>query len=91
MHISKYFVREIGRHGCWETAKNTPIKDGGEKMDRNDMPVGFTMALGMNPDAMQKFATLSESQKRTIIEGTHAVQSKDEMQRYVDALANNKL
>ena len=33
-------------------------------MNRNDMPVGFAMALGMNPDAMQ---------------------------RYVDALGNNKL
>lgn len=60
-------------------------------MNRDDMPVGFAMALGMNPDAMQKFAALSEGQKRTVIEGTHAVQSKDEMQRYVDALAKNKL
>ena len=60
-------------------------------MDRNEMPIGFAMALAMNPNAMQKFATLSEAQKHEVIEGTHAVKSKDEMHRYVDSLVNKKL
>ena len=59
-------------------------------MERNDMPVGFAMALAMNPEAMQKFATLSEEQKQEIIAGTHTVKSRDEMHRYVDSLANDK-
>lgn len=54
------------------------------------MPVGFAMALAMNPDAMQKFATLSEEQKRTVIEGTHSVRSREEMHRYINDLASNK-
>ena len=53
------------------------------------MPVGFAMALAMNPAAMQKFATLSEDQKQKIIAGTHTVTSKKEMRRYVDSIANN--
>ncbi len=59
-------------------------------MEQKEMPVGFAMALAMNPDAMQKFATLGEDQKRAIIAGTHAVQSRDEMHRYVAALVDRK-
>lgn len=53
-------------------------------MKKDEMPVGFAMALAMNPDAMQKFASLSEEQKQKILEGTHAVQSRDEMRQYIN-------
>ncbi len=59
-------------------------------MERNEMPVGFAMALAMNPDAMQKFGALSEDQKRAVIEGTHSVKSRYEMQRYVNDLVSQK-
>ena len=59
-------------------------------MTKDEMPVGFAMALAMNPEAMQKFATLSEAQKKEIIEGTHKVQSRDEMHQYVNSLVDNK-
>ncbi len=59
-------------------------------MMKEEKPVGFAMALAMNPEAMQKSETLSEEQKQQIIAGTHTVKSKDEMRRYVDFLANGK-
>lgn len=59
-------------------------------MDRNEMPIGFSMALAMNPDAMQKFALLSEDEKRSFVAGTHGIKSKHEMQRYVNNLASDK-
>lgn len=59
-------------------------------MTKDEMPVGFVMALAMNPEAMQKFGTLSEEQKQQIIAGTHAVKSRDEMRHYVDSLVNGK-
>ncbi len=59
-------------------------------MKKDEMPVGFAMALAMNPEAMQKFGALSEEQKQQIIAGTHAVKSRDEMRRYVDSLVNGK-
>ncbi len=55
-------------------------------MERDEMPVGFAMALAMNPEAMQCFSALSEDKKRQVIEGTHAVTSRDEMHRYVNEL-----
>ena len=57
-------------------------------MKREEMPVGFSMALAQNPDAMQKFAMLSENKKKQIIEGTHSVKSKQEMHEYVNKLIN---
>ena len=59
-------------------------------MTKDEMPIGFAMALAMNPDAMKTFATLSEKRKKEIIAGTHTITSKDEMRRYVDALVTNQ-
>lgn len=53
-------------------------------MDNKEMPVGFGMALAMNPRAMEKFASLSQNEKQKIINGTHNVSSKAEMKQYVE-------
>lgn len=58
-------------------------------MKHEDMPVGFAMSLAMNPQAMQKFATLSEDKKQEIISGTQSVKSREEMRRYVDSLVSD--
>ena len=58
-------------------------------MERNEMPVGFAMALAQNPEAMKKFAMLSQEKKQEIIDGTHSVRSKDEMHQYVNDLVSN--
>ena len=63
---------------------------GGGIMQKNEMPVGFAMALAMNPDAMQKFSLMSEAQKQEIIAGIHTIGSKEEMQQYVNSLADSK-
>lgn len=57
-------------------------------MKRDEMPIGFSMALAQNPEAMQKFAMLSEDKKKQIIDGTHSVKSKQEMHEYVNKLIN---
>ena len=58
-------------------------------MNRDEMPIGFSMAHAMNPEAMQKFPLLSEDKKQQIIEGTHSVKSKDEMTRFVNNIVLN--
>ena len=55
-------------------------------MENYEMPIGFGMALAMNPEAMQKFSSLPENKKQEIINGTHSVSSKKEMQQYVENL-----
>ena len=51
-----------------------------------DIPLGFRMALMQNPEAMRCYSNLSDVQKQAVIDGTHAVQSKEEMRRYVENL-----
>lgn len=53
-------------------------------MKKDDMPVGFGMALAMNTEAMEKFATLPANKKQEIIAGTQSVSSKTEMKQYVE-------
>jgi len=60
-------------------------------MEKGEMPVGFAMALSMNPEAMQHFSMLSEDKKQQIIAGTHSVRSKKEMHQYVNDLVLNKV
>ncbi len=57
-------------------------------MEHYELPIGFGMALAQNPEAMQKFALLSEDEKQKIINGTHSVKSKKEMHEYVNRLVS---
>ncbi len=58
-------------------------------MKYDEMPIGFSMALAQNPDAMQKFALLGEDEKKQIINEVHSVKSKEEMHEYVNKLNNS--
>lgn len=55
-------------------------------MEKQDIPLGFGMALAMEPKAMQIFNSLPESKRREIISGTHTVTSRSEMQQYVNSI-----
>jgi len=58
-------------------------------MDIRRLPLGFGMALAQNEAAMSRFATMSESEKEAVIQRTHQVQSRREMQRLVDSLTQD--
>ena len=55
-------------------------------MKRDEMTVGFSMALAQNPLALQKFAMLGEDKRKQIMDGTHSVKSKQEMHEYVNKI-----
>ena len=60
-------------------------------IDRNkiyppDMPMGLDIALAKNERAANYFYSLSETAQRRIMEHTHTIRSKEEMQAYVDSL-----
>lgn len=54
-----------------------------------EIPMGFGMALAKNTDAMTAFARLPKEQQQSIIEQTHGISSKREMQEFVDNLIKN--
>ena len=53
-----------------------------------ELPLGFGMALAQNETAMKKFEMLSEQEKQAVIQKTHNVNSKKEMQTLVNSLAS---
>ena len=54
---------------------------------QSDIPMGLGMALIQNKPAFDYFTGLSEEAKQEVIDHTHTINSKDEMQSYVDSLA----
>ena len=56
--------------------------------NEREMPEGLGMALAQNPAAMNRFASLPRAQQQRIIERTHSIHSKEEMQAFVRALLN---
>lgn len=58
-------------------------------MDMQDIPIGFTFALAENPEALNYFISLSEEQKQRVLEQTHKIHSKSEMQAFAGNFAKN--
>ena len=52
-----------------------------------ELPIGFAMALAMNEPAMKKFESLSPAEKESIVQQTHGVTSRQEMQQFVTSIA----
>lgn len=51
-----------------------------------DLPLGFGLALAQNTNALDAFSGMTEQQKKEIIKKTHSIQSKQEMQAFVNSL-----
>jgi len=54
-----------------------------------DMPMGLDIALAKNSKAADYFYALPEAAQKQIMDHTHTIRSKEEMQTYVDSLADN--
>lgn len=54
--------------------------------DNSNMPTGLRMALTGNLEALNHFSSLSQGEQERFIEGAKQVNSKQEMQSYVDHL-----
>lgn len=54
-----------------------------------DIPLGLGMALAQNDKAMERYASLSDEEKQKLIKNAHGVNSKAEMQSFVQKLAED--
>lgn len=51
-----------------------------------ELPMGFGMALFQNQDAAAYFESLSHAERQRLIDKTHGIGSKQEMQVFIDTL-----
>ena len=56
-------------------------------MDYYKVPLGFGMALSMNPRALNAYSAMSPEEKRDILSKAHSAHSQKEMQTLVASLA----
>lgn len=57
-------------------------------MKGKELPLGFGMALAQNEAAMQQFESMTDSEKQTILQQAHSVNSKREMQHLVAGIVS---
>ena len=55
-------------------------------MDFYKVPIGFGMALAMNPPALNAYSAMTEEQKQAILSRAHNAQSEQEMHRIVNSM-----
>ena len=58
----------------------------GQSLLNSDVPMGLGMALAQNVEAMQAFSAMEPAKQRAIIDRTHTIGSKKEMQAFVSRL-----
>lgn len=51
-----------------------------------ELPLGFGIALAKNNSAMEYFSSLTPAHRREIIDRTHTIRSKAEMEKFVAEL-----
>ena len=64
-------------------------KDGAKEMnkiDNEELPIGFTMELAQHSDVLNQFSQLSKTEQQSIIDSARSVQSHNEMRRFVESL-----
>ena len=55
-------------------------------MDFYNIPIGFGMALAMNPPAFNAYSAMSEEEKQAVIAKAHNAYSEQEMHRIVEGI-----
>ena len=56
-------------------------------MDFYKVPIGFGMALAMNPPAMNAYSAMTEAEKQAVLNKAHNARSEKEMHQIVTSIA----
>ena len=55
-------------------------------MDFYKVPLGFGMALSMNPQALNAYSALSDEEKQALLDKAHNARSEQEMHQIVNSI-----
>lgn len=53
------------------------------------MPIGFSMALAQNEDALKKFGTMSEPERNAVLNRAHNARSEQEMTQIASGIVSD--
>lgn len=57
-------------------------------MDYYKIPIGFGMALAMDPTALNAYSALTEQEKQAVLDKVHNARSEKEMHQIVAGIAS---
>lgn len=60
-------------------------------MDYYKLPIGFGMALAMNPPALNAWSAMTEQQKQVILDKAHNARSEKEMHQIVAGIGSKQI
>lgn len=67
--------------------QTSDLTKGGRAMIENEkFPLGFTMALAQNSEALLRFASMPEKKQQRILREVRSIRSKSEMRAYVERM-----
>ena len=58
---------------------------------KTEMPIGLAFNMAMNEDAMERFANMTEAEKKEVEARSRQVHSKADMEQLVDELAKGTI
>lgn len=56
-----------------------------------DLPIGFGLSLAANEKSMEVFSNMTDEEKTAVVEKSRQMQSRAEMEQFVNSLGNHKL
>lgn len=56
-----------------------------------DMPIGFGLSLAANVKSMEAFSNMSDVEKTAIVEKSRQMQTRADMERFVNSLADENI
>lgn len=64
-----------------------PMQQGNPQENHPQLPMGLSMALAKNPQALQRFSAMPPQAQQQVIDHTHSITSKREMEKYANQIA----
>lgn len=55
-----------------------------------DMPIGFGLSLAANAKSMEAFSNMSDAQKTEVVEKSRQMETRSDMERFVNSLGEMK-
>lgn len=56
-----------------------------------EMPIGFGLSLAANAKSMEAFSKMSDAEKTAVVEKSRTMQSRAEMEQFVNSLGEKTL
>ncbi len=56
-----------------------------------NMPIGFGLSLAVNAKSMEAFAKMSDAEKTEVVEKSRQMQTRADMERFVNSLGDMKI